>query len=121
MDHGNCRLLSSGHERWGGIILGEIIRFPGDLITEHDARRLKEAADASPFDLEIREDRRGELIPYLSRCGHAEPSFRLQKTIEGWEAISLSPKDAGTVSANARSANELLRLLSSPENKNPKP
>ncbi|MEQ8267547.1 MAG: hypothetical protein RH982_10155 [Parvibaculum sp.] len=94
--------------------MGSIVRFPGDLITEHDQRRLKSAAEGSPFDLEFRRNGHGLLAPYLTRCGHLRPSFRLRKTPEGWEAIALGAEDTGAVSARARSADELFRTLTSP-------
>jgi len=75
--------------------LGSIVRFPGDLITEHDRRRLTAAAEGSPFDLEFRKNAQGVLAPYLTRCGHLRPSFRLRKTPEGWEAIAMGAEDAG--------------------------
>lgn len=94
--------------------MGSIVRFPGDLITEHDRRRLTSAAEGSPFDLEFRTNGQGVLAPYLTRCGQLRPSFRLRKTPEGWEAIAFGPDDAGTVAARARSAEDLFRALGTP-------
>lgn len=91
--------------------MGSVVRFPGDLITEHDRRRLTQAAEGSPFDLEFRKNAQGVLAPCLTRCGHLRPSFRLRKTPEGWEAISMGADDAGTVVARGRSAGELFSAL----------
>lgn len=98
--------------------MGSIVRFPGDLITEHDRRRLTAAAEGSPFDLEFRKNAQGVLAPYLTRCGHLRPSFRLRKTPEGWEAIAMGAEDAGAAAARARSAEDLFRALSAPPQKN---
>lgn len=96
--------------------MGSIVRFPGDLITEHDRRRLTTAAEGSPFDLEFRKNAQGVLAPYLTRCGHLRPSFRIRKGPEGWEAISMGAEDAGTIAARGRSAEDLFRaLLPSPQ------
>ena len=43
--------------------MGHIVRFPGDLITEHDRRRLTSAADGTPFDLEFRKNDQGVEVP----------------------------------------------------------
>lgn len=91
--------------------MGSIVRFPGDLVTEHDRRRLKAAAEGSPFDLEFRKNGQGVTAPYLTRCGHMRPSFRLRKTQDGWEAISLGAEETGMVAAQGRSAEELFRGL----------
>lgn len=91
--------------------MGSIVRFPGDLITEHDRRRLTAAAEGSPFDLEFRKNAQGVLAPYLTRCGHLRPSFRLRKTPEGWEAITMGTEDGGAVAARGRSAEDLFRAL----------
>ncbi|WP_041535840.1 hypothetical protein [Parvibaculum lavamentivorans] len=95
--------------------MGSIVRFPGDLVTEHDRRRLTLAAEGSPFDLDFRTNGQGVLAPYLTRCGHLRPSFRLRKTPEGWEAIGLGAEEAGGVAARARSADELFRALAASE------
>lgn len=92
--------------------MGSIVRFPGDLVTEHDRRRLTAAAEGSPFDLEFRKNAQGVLAPYLTRCGHLRPSFRLRKTQEGWEAISMGMDDPGAVAARGRTAEDLFRALS---------
>lgn len=91
--------------------MGSIVRFPGDLVTEHDRRRLKAAAESSPFDLEFRKNGQGVMAPYLTRCGHMRPSFRLRKTPDGWEAISLGAEETGMVAAQGRSAEELFHAL----------
>lgn len=94
--------------------MGSVVRFPGDLITEHDKRRLTSAAEGSPFDLEFRENEQGVLAPYLTRCGHLHPSFRLRKTPAGWEAITFGSEGAGTVAAQARNAGDLFHALTAP-------
>tara|TARA_R110002110_G_scaffold79732_3_gene208038 strand:- start:2815 stop:3111 length:297 start_codon:yes stop_codon:yes gene_type:complete len=94
--------------------VGHIVRFPGDLITEHDRRRLTSAADGTPFDLEFRKNDQGVVAPYLTQCGHMRPSFRLRKTPEGWEAIVLGADDAGTVAARGRTAGDLFHALFTP-------
>ena len=91
--------------------MGSIVRFPGDLVTEHDRRRLKAATDGSPFDLEFRRNAQGVTAPYLTRCGQMRPSFRLRKTPEGWEAIALDAGSNDMIASRARSADALLRQL----------
>ncbi|MDP2125500.1 MAG: hypothetical protein Q8J92_14085 [Parvibaculum sp.] len=91
--------------------MGSIVRFPGDLVTEHDRRRLTAAAEGSPFDLEFRKNGQGVMAPYLTRCGHLRPSFRLRKTPEGWEAISLGADETGMVAGQGRSAEALFHEL----------
>jgi hypothetical protein len=98
--------------------LGSVVRFPGDLITEHDRRRLTAAAEGSPFDLEFRKNGQGVLAPYLTRCGHLRPSYRLRKTTEGWEAIAMGSDEAGAIAARARNADDLFRALSAPPERN---
>lgn len=98
--------------------MGSIVRFPGDLITEHDRRRLTSAAEGSPFDLEFRKNAQGVLAPYLTRCGYLRPSFRLRKSPEGWEAISMGADDAGVVAASGRSAEDLFRAFLPSSEKN---
>ena len=92
--------------------MGSIVRFPSDLVTEHDRRRLKSAAEGSPFDVEFRKNRQNTVAPYLVRCGHMRPSYRLRKTSEGWEAIDLGTEKTGIVAAKARRPEDLLRELS---------
>jgi len=94
--------------------LGIVVRFPGDLITEHDRRRLTSAAEGSPFDIDFRLNERGMLTPYLTRCGYMRASFRLRKSPEGWEAISLDPDNAGAIKARARRAEDLFKALGAP-------
>jgi hypothetical protein len=91
--------------------LGSIVRFPSDLVTEHDRRRLKAAAEGSVFDIEFRKNKQDVLAPYLVRCGHMRPSYRLRKTGDGWEAIALGPERTGLVVAKARRPEDLLRDL----------
>lgn len=91
--------------------LGSIVRFPSDLITEHDRHRLKAAADGSAFDLEFRKNSQNVLAPYLVRCGHLRPSFRLRKTSEGWEAIDLNAETTAGSAIKARSPEDLVREL----------
>ena len=91
--------------------MGSIVRFPGDLVTEHDRRRLKAAADGSPFDLEFRKNGQGVMAPYLTRCGHMRPSFRLRKTPEGWEAISLGAEETGMVAAQGSQRRGIFHAL----------
>ena len=98
--------------------MGSVVRFPGDLITEHDRRRLASAADGSPFDLEFRKNEQGVLAPYLTRCGHLRPSYRLRKTAEGWEAIVLGSDDAGAIAARARNTDDLFRALTATPDRN---
>lgn len=94
--------------------MGIVVRFPGDLITEHDKRRLTTAAESSPFDLDFRRNDRDLLTPYLTRCGHMRASYRLRKSPEGWEAISLGPDNAGVIAARGRSAEDLFKALTAP-------
>ncbi|MAB13387.1 hypothetical protein [Parvibaculum sp.] len=94
--------------------MGEVVRFPGDLITEHDKRRLMDAAEASPFDLSFRNNENDEPVPYLTRCGEMRPQWRLRKAGCGWEAVVLTGDDAGQVGGRGRNAEELLRALMSP-------
>lgn len=96
--------------------MGIVVRFPGDLITEHDRRRLTTAAEGSPFDIDFRLNERGLLTPFLTRCGHMRASFRLRKSAGGWEAVSLDPDNAGTIAAHARGAEDLFKALSTPPN-----
>lgn len=96
---------------FGGWRLGSIVRFPTDLVTEHDRRRLKAAADGSVFDIEFRKNKQEVLAPYLVRCGQMRPSYRLRKTGEGWEAIALGPEKPGMVVASARRPEDLLAQL----------
>ncbi len=91
--------------------MGSIVRFPSDLVTDHDRRRLKSAVEGSPFELEFRKNKQNVLAPYLVRCGHMRPSYRLRKTGEGWEAIELGREPAGLVAARARRPEDLLRDL----------
>lgn len=91
--------------------MGSIVRFPSDLVTEHDRRRLKSAAEGSPFDLEFRKNKQNAVAPYLVRCGHMRPSYRLRKTSEGWEAIDLGTETTGVVAARARRPEDLLKQL----------
>ncbi|HEX7776174.1 MAG TPA: hypothetical protein VF449_06565 [Parvibaculum sp.] len=91
--------------------MGSIVRFPSDLVTDHDRRRLRAAAEGTPFDLEFRKNEQDVLAPYLVRCGHMRPSYRLRKTGEGWEAIELGPDRSGLVAARARRPEDLLREL----------
>jgi hypothetical protein len=91
--------------------LGSIVRFPTDLVTEHDRRRLTAAAQGSVFDIEFRKNRQDVLAPYLVRCGHMRPSYRLRKTGDGWEAIALGAERTGLVIAKARRPEDLLREL----------
>ena len=93
--------------------MGEVVRFPGDLITEHDKRRLLEAVEASPFDISFRINDKGEPVPYLTRCGELRPQWRLRKGNGGWEAMALKGEDAGQVSARGRNAEELMCALMS--------
>ncbi|MFA7637934.1 MAG: hypothetical protein WCY02_01365 [Parvibaculum sp.] len=94
--------------------MGIVVRFPGDLITEHDRRRLTIAAEGSPFDIDFRLNERGLLTPFLTRCGHMRANFRLRKSSEGWEAVSLDPDNAGAIAARARRAEDLFKALSAP-------
>lgn len=94
--------------------MGEVVRFPGDLITEHDKRRLTEAAGASPFDISFRNNKNDEPVPYLTRCGEMRPHWRLRKTGGGWEAVALTGDEAGQVGGCARNVDELMRALMSP-------
>ena len=95
--------------------MGEVVRFPGDLVTEHDKRRLAEAVDASPFDISFRDNEKGEPIPYLTRCGELRPQWRLRKASCGWEAVLLTGDDACRVGGRGRNAEELVRALMSPQ------
>jgi hypothetical protein len=88
--------------------LGSIVRFPSDLVTEHDRRRLTAAAEGSVFEIEFRKNKQDVIAPYLVRCGHMRPSYRLRKTGDGWEAIELGPERPGIVIAKARRAEDLL-------------
>jgi hypothetical protein len=112
----SCRLRLANRHRGG--TLGSVVRFPGDLITEHDRRRLTAAAGGSPFDLEFRKNGQDILAPYLTRCGHLRPSYRLRKTVEGWEAIALGNDGPSAVAARARNADELFRTLAAPAERN---
>jgi len=94
--------------------MGEVVRFPGDLITEHDKRRLMEAVEASPFDISFRSNEKGEPVPYLTRCGELRPQWRLRKAGCGWEAMVLKGDDAGQVGGRGRNAEELMKALMSP-------
>jgi hypothetical protein len=91
--------------------VGNIVRFPSDLVTDHDRRRLRSAVEGTPFDLEFRKNKQNVTAPYLVRCGHMRPSYRLRKTGEGWEAIELGPDKGGLVAARARRPEDLLRDL----------
>lgn len=90
--------------------MGSIVRFPSDLVTDHDRRRLKAAAEGSPFDLEFRKSGSNAAAPYLVRCGHLRPSYRLRKSSDGWEAIDLNGETGGGV-VRARRPEELIREL----------
>jgi hypothetical protein len=91
--------------------MGSIVRFPSDLVTEHDRRRLRSAAEGSVFDLEFRKNDQDVIAPYLVRCGHMRPSYRLRKTGEGWEAIEFGAEQSGIVAARARRPEDLFRDL----------
>ncbi|NIJ42521.1 hypothetical protein FHS78_002823 [Parvibaculum indicum] len=91
--------------------MGEVVRFPGDLITEHDKRRLMDAADASPFDISFRNNEKDEPVPYLTRCGEMRPFWRLRKGGCGWEAVILTGDEAGQVGGRGRTVDELMRAL----------
>ena len=94
--------------------MGDVVRFPGDLTTEHDKRRLLDAVEASPFDISFRINDKSGLVPYLARCGELRPQWRLRKASGGWEAIALKGEDAGQVNARGRNTEELMRALMSP-------
>lgn len=91
--------------------MGIVVRFPSDLVTEHDRRRLNAAAEGSVFDVEFRKNKQDALAPYLVRCGHMRPSYRLRKTGDGWEAIDLGSETPGIVIAKARRPEDLLSEL----------
>jgi len=91
--------------------VGSIVRFPSDLVTDHDRRRLTSAAEGSPFDIEFRKNRQNAVAPYLVRCGHMRPSYRLRKTSDGWEAIDLGTETTGAIAAKARRPEDLLKQL----------
>ncbi|GAK45088.1 V-type ATPase 116 kDa subunit [Tepidicaulis marinus] len=90
--------------------MGSVVRFPAERITNHDQARLKEAVAGTIFDVFFEPDATGEPEAYLFRCGYAQPSFRLEKTPQGWDAVDL---ECGTriIAASARDTQELMRLL----------
>lgn len=89
--------------------MGSIVRFPSDLVTDRDRLRLKAAAEGSPFDLEFRKSGGSAGAPYLTRCGHLRPSYRLRKSSDGWEAIALDGETSGIV--RARRPEDLIHEL----------
>lgn len=91
--------------------MGSIVRFPSDLVTDHDRRRLKAAVEASPFDLEFRLNGQNTLAPYLLRCGHLRPSYRLRKSSAGWEAIDLCAETTDGCVIRARCPEDLIHEL----------
>jgi hypothetical protein len=94
--------------------VGNIIRFPSDLVTAHDRRRLEAAAAGSAFNLEFRKNKQNVTVPYLVRCGHMRPSYRLRKSGGEWEAIDLTPEGGGIVAGRARRAEDLFLDLVKP-------
>lgn len=66
-----------------------VIPFPAGRMSAEDRHALHEAALATPFEIEYRFDREGRLAALLYRCGHLQPSYRIDRAGHDWRAVPL--------------------------------